>query len=83
MKVQTQSTLDSTLMEPAYGTLVVMRLANGRLTAWRRGNYEGGRGIEYCWWQIAERYSSKQAESWIEVQRSGTILAIFTPEKGD
>lgn len=85
MKVLTESTVygSSSFAEPKINSIVVMRLANGKLSAWVRGREDLSRGPrEYCWWQVREHqaFVIPQGESWAEVMRSGRILAVFYPE---
>ena len=79
MKVVTASQLSYDLGEPGLGSVVIMALANGTLMAYRHGTSDGGAmNREYRWW-MSDKPANYHATSWVEVKRSGAILAVFYP----
>lgn len=79
MRVITKGKFGATIDEPVKGSVVVMKLANGTLMAYRHGQEDLARANrEYRWW-VSDKPSKFHAESWIEILRSGEVLAVFYP----
>lgn len=87
MRVLTKSTIDNIagLQEPKKGAVVIMKMANGDLMAYRHGKEAPGMNKEYRWWksdrpgEYTVTNTTRGAAPWVEVLRSGDILAVFYP----
>ncbi len=88
MKVLTSSVLaerGGPIEEPVVGSIVILKMANGHLMAYRHGREAPGMNREYRWWrsdhpgEYSVANTTRGAAPWVEVLRSGEILAVFYP----